>query len=32
MSDVIDDIPERINIFHMCTYRSLGIGAKILEI
>ena len=32
MSDVIDDVPERINIFHMCTYVSLFIGAKILEI
>ena len=32
MSDVIDDISERINIFHMCTYKSLIIGAKTLEI
>ena len=31
MSDVIDDIPERINIFHICTYIFLVIAAKILE-
>ena len=32
MSDVIDDISERTNIFHMCTYKTLVIGAKTLEI
>ena len=32
MSDVIDDISEKkINIFIMCTYKSLFIGAKTLE-
>ena len=32
MSDVIDGISERTNIFHVCSYRSLVIGAKKLEI
>ena len=32
MSDVIDAISERTNIFHMRTYKSLVIGAKTLEI
>ena len=32
MSDVINDILERINIFHMCSYKSLVFGAKTLEI
>ena len=32
MSDVIDGISERTNIFHMCTYKSLVIGVKTLEI
>ena len=32
MADVIEDISERLHIFHMCTYKSLVIGAKILEI
>ena len=32
MSNVKDDISERINIFHMCTYKSLVICAKTLEI
>ena len=32
MSDVIDDISERINIYYMCTHKSLVIGAKMLEI
>ena len=32
MSDVIDDVSERTNIFHMCAYKSLVIGAKTLEI
>ena len=31
MSDVIDDILERTNIFHMSTFKSLVIGAKTLE-
>ena len=31
MSDVIDDISERTNIFHMFSYRSLVIGTKTLE-
>ena len=31
MSDVIDDILERINIFCMRTYKSLVIAAKTLE-
>ena len=32
MSNVIDDVSERINIFHMCTYKSLVFVAKTLEI
>ena len=28
MSDVIDDISERKNVFHMRTYKSLVISAK----
>ena len=33
MSDVINDILERINIFQMCTYKSLVfVVAKTLEI
>ena len=32
MSDVIDDISERANIFHMCSYISLVIAAKTFEI
>ena len=32
MSDVIDDISEIINLFYMCTYKFLVIGAKTLEI
>ena len=32
MSDVIDDISERMDIFHMSTYKSLIFGAKTLEI
>ena len=28
MPDVIDDISERTNIFHMCAYKSLANGAK----
>ena len=32
MSGVIDDISEITNIFHMCTYKSMVIGAKTLEI
>ena len=32
MSDVIDAISERINIFYMCAYKSLVFGAKTLEI
>ena len=28
MSDVIDDISERNNVFHMRTYKSLVISAK----
>ena len=32
MSDVIDNISERTNMFHMCTYKHLVIGAKSLEI
>ena len=32
MSDAIDDISERINIFYLCTYKSLVFGAKTLEI
>ena len=32
MSDVIDDISERINILHMCTYKSPVLGAKTLEL
>ena len=31
MSDVIDGISDRTNIFHMCTYKSLVIGTKTLE-
>ena len=31
MSDVIDDISEIINIFHMCNYASLFICAKTLD-
>ena len=32
MSDVINDIYELINIFHMCTYKSLVFDAKTLDI
>ena len=32
MFGVIDDIKERTNKFHMCTYKSLVISAKTLEI
>ena len=32
MSDVIDDISERTNIFHMRSDKSLVIAAKSLEI
>ena len=32
MSDVINDILERINIFHMCSYKFFVFGAKTLEI
>ena len=32
MSDVINDILERINVFHTCTYKSLVFGSKTLEI
>ena len=32
MSDVIDDISDITNIFYMCTYKYLVIGAKTLEI
>ena len=32
MSDIIDGISERINIFHMCTYKSLDVCAKTLGI
>ena len=32
MSDVIDGILKRINIFYICTYKSLAFGAKPLEI
>ena len=30
MSDIIDGISGKINIFHMCTYKSLDVGAKTL--
>ena len=32
MSDVKVDISERINIFNMCTYKSIVLGAKTLKI
>ena len=32
MSDVINDILERINIFHMRIYKSLIFGAKTVEL
>ena len=32
MSDVIDDISETINLFHMGTYKYLVFGAKTLKI
>ena len=32
MSDIIDGISETINLFHNCTYKSLVIGAKVLEL
>ena len=32
MFDVPDDISERTNIFHMCSYKSLVIATKILEV
>ena len=32
MSDVMDDISERNNVFHMRTYKSLVISSKMLEI
>ena len=32
MSSGMDYISERINIFHMCTYKALVFGAKTLEI
>ena len=32
MSGEIDFISERTNIFYMCTYESLVIGCKMLEI
>ena len=32
MSDVIDDISERNNVFHMWTYKSLVIVSKMLQI
>ena len=32
MADAIDDISERTNILYKCTYKSLVIGAKTLEI
>ena len=32
VTDVIDDISERINMFYMCTYKPLIFAAKTLEI
>ena len=32
MTYVIDYISERMNIFHMCIYKSLIFGSKTLEI
>ena len=32
MPDVINNTLERINLFHMCTSKSLVFGAKTLEI